>query len=140
MFVNKEILQRVVYAPHSDVHVGKLTLKGQEIYIHPKSRIDLTGSIEIGNFCMIGENTQVFSHDHYHEGREPLLLLQKEKGIQWQDKVIEDDVWIHGAIILYQVTRIPKGTVIGAGAVLTHNPNVEYGIWAGNPATLIGMR
>jgi len=136
----QEILEKyVVYAPHRDIHLGGLRI-GPHTVVSPGARIDITGNVRIGEYCMIGEGTQILTHDHYHEGREPLLLLQKEKGVKWQDKVIEDDVWLHGCIVLYQVTHIPKGTVIGAGAVLTKNPDVEYGIWGGNPATLIGMR
>jgi acetyltransferase-like isoleucine patch superfamily enzyme len=136
----QEILQRyALYVPHLEVHAGQCSV-GHDTVISQHSKIDLTGSVDIGNYCMIGDGAWILTHDHYHEGREPLLLLQKEKGVKWQDKVIEDDVWIHCAVILYQVTRIPKGTVIGAGSILTKNPDVEYGIWGGNPATLIGMR
>ena len=73
-------------------------------------------------------------------GRRPLALVEEEFGVRWQDKYIGADVWIHdGSIILYQVTRIPDGVVIGAGSVLTRNPG-PYEIWAGNPAKKIGRR
>ena len=134
----EELCQRIVYAPHGDIHIGQLYV-GQNCVISSKARIDLTGSVKIGDYCMIGESTQIFTHDHYHEGREPLLLLQKEKGVKWQDKVIGNDVWLHGCIVLHQVTEIPDGVVVGAGSVLTENPG-PYEIWAGNPARKIGER
>jgi len=139
MISQESLLQKVVYASHADIHVGELSI-GAHSVISPGCRIDLTGSVTIGEYCMIGEGTKILSHDHFHEGRTPLLLLQKEKGVKWQDKVIENDVWIHGAIILYQVTHIPRGTVIGAGAILTKNPENEYEIWSGNPAIPIDVR
>jgi acetyltransferase-like isoleucine patch superfamily enzyme len=58
----------------------------------------------------------------------------------WQDKYIGADVWIHdGSIVLYQVTHIPDGVVLGAGSVLTKNPG-PYEIWAGIPAVKIAER
>ncbi|THB78768.1 MAG: hypothetical protein D6B25_03295, partial [Desulfobulbaceae bacterium] len=41
--------------------------------------------------------------------------------------------------VLYQVTEIPDGVVLGAGSILTKNPG-PYEIWAGNPARKIGER
>ncbi len=58
----------------------------------------------------------------------------------FQDKTIGRDVWIHdGSLVLYQVTHIPDGVVLGGGSVLTRNPG-PYEIWAGNPARKIGER
>jgi len=67
-------------------------------------------------------------------------LVEEEFGVRWQDKTIGADVWIHdSAIVLYQVTHIPVGVVIGARSVLTKNPGA-YEIWAGVPARKIGIR
>lgn len=134
-----DVLQRVIYIPHPEVHQGELILDEGEISISPGCFIDLTGSVSIGEYTMIGEGTRILTHDHWHEGRQPLLLLQKEKGVKWQDKRIGRDVWLHNCIVLMQVTEIPDGVVIGAGSVVTKNPG-PYEIWAGNPAICIGRR
>lgn len=134
-----EIVKHCCYAPHAEVHVGVLDLGPGDILISGGCRLDMTGSIYIGEWTMIGAGAKILTHDHYHDGREPLLLLQKEKGVKWFDKVIGKDVWIHESIILAQVTNIPDGVVIGAGSVLTKNPE-PYGIYAGNPAQLIKYR
>jgi len=139
--ITPELLSSVIYGPHTEVHHGNLTIPAESpIYIHPESKIDLTGSVEIGEFCMIGEGTRILTHDHFHEGREPLLVVQERLGVKWKDKVIGRDVWLHGCIVLYQVDSIPDGTVVGAGSVLTKNPESPYGIYAGNPAVRIGER
>lgn len=53
--------------------------------------------------------------------------------------IVEDEVWIgYGAIILSGVT-IGKGSVIAAGAVVTHDIP-PYAIVAGNPAKVIKFR
>jgi acetyltransferase-like isoleucine patch superfamily enzyme len=134
-----ENIAKTCFLPHADIHCGNLVIEGKEISISPGAYFDLTGSIAIGSYCMIGEGTRILTHDHYHEGRRPLLLVQKERGVKWQDKKIGKDVWLHGCTVLYQVTEIPDGVVVGVGAVLTKNPEA-YGIYAGNPARKIGER
>jgi acetyltransferase-like isoleucine patch superfamily enzyme len=75
-----------------------------------------------------------------HAGRQPLLEVEEQHGVMWQDKVIGSDVWVHdNARVLYQVTHIPDGVVVAAGAVLTRNPGT-YEIWGGVPARKIGVR
>lgn len=57
--------------------------------------------------------------------------------IDFQDLVIEDDVWIgHNAIILPSVSKIERGAVIAAGSIVTKNVK-KYSIVAGNPAVEI---
>ncbi len=137
----EEIWKFSCYMPHPDIHTGDLIFGGDNTLISRGAKIDLTGTIRMGDWCMIGEGARILTHDHYHEGRDkPLLLLQQEKGVKWQDKIIGNDVWIHESIILMQVTEIPDGVVIGAGSVVTKNPEVPYGIYCGNPAKLIGER
>ena len=129
-----------LYLPHQEIHQGQFIIHGEHAMISEGARIDITGTIEIGDYCMIGEGTQIWTHDHYHYGREPLLIVQSRLGVIWDNKVIGRDVWLHGCIVLMQVTEIPDGVVVGAGAVLTKNPVHEYTIWAGNPAVMIGER
>ncbi len=145
----EDALGKVVYAPHSDLHRGNLHLSEDcfttpdrycNVVILPTARIDCTANVTIGPWCMIGWDTKILTHDHYHIGRDkPLLLLQEERGVFWSDLVIGSDVWLHGCTILSQVTYIPDGVVVGANAVLTKNPG-PYEIWAGNPARKVGER
>ncbi len=145
-----EALARAVRYPHKHVHKGGLRLNprvfatpGREtnILVSRFALLDCTGTIELGPWCNIAARCRIYTHDHIHMGRSrPLLALEEEHGVVWQDKLIGADVWVHdGAIILYQVTCIPDGVVIGAGSVLTRNPG-PYEIWAGNPARKIGER
>jgi acetyltransferase-like isoleucine patch superfamily enzyme len=135
--------------PHKHVHKGLLIIS-PEVYQTPGREtnlvisrfalLDCTGSIHIGPWCNIGPRTRIYTHDTIHLGKRPLMQLEEEFGVLWQDKYIGADVWIHdGAIVLYQVTHIPDGFVLGAGSILTRNPG-PYEIWAGNPAKKIGTR
>ncbi|MDW7771571.1 MAG: acyltransferase [Desulfobulbaceae bacterium] len=141
----KECLRR----PHGNMHHGKLYLSpdcfatpGMEtnLCISRFSILDCTGSIHLGPWCMIGARSRIYTHDHIHDGLNPLLGQQERYGVVWQDKYIGRDVWIHeNVLVLYQVTIIPDGVVIGAGAVLTKNPG-PFEIWAGVPARKIADR
>ena len=142
-------IKEAVKYPHKHVHKGELIISpevfstpGREtnLVISRFARIDCTGSIHIGPWCNIGHRARIYTHDTIHLGRRPLALIEEKFGIQWQDKYIGTDVWIHdSAIVLYQVTHIPDGVVLGAGSVLTKNPG-PYEIWAGVPARKIGVR
>ena len=144
-----EALDQAVRHPHKHVHRGELILSpevyasaGREtnIQVSRFALLDCTGSIQLGPWCSISARSRIYTHDHIHLGTRPLLELEEELGVVWQDKLIGADVWIHdGALVLYQVTHIPDGVVIGAGSVLTKNPG-PYEIWAGNPAQKIGER
>ena len=142
-------LEQAVRHPHGHVHKGKLILhpavfgdpdRETNILVSRFALLDCTGSIELGPWCNISARCRIYTHDHIHLGCRPLLAVEEEHGVLWQDKKIGADVWIHdGTIVLYQVTHIPDGVVIGAGSVLTKNPG-PYEIWAGNPARKIGTR
>ncbi|HIP40407.1 MAG TPA: acyltransferase [Desulfocapsa sulfexigens] len=135
--------------PHSEINKGRLLLSpdifntpGHEtnIIISRFSILDNTGSIHIGPWCMIGARARIYTHDHMHRPQKHLHTVEEQHGILWQDKYIGEDVWIHdAAIVLYQVTVLPDGFVLGAGSVLTKNPGA-YEIWAGVPARKIGNR
>jgi acetyltransferase-like isoleucine patch superfamily enzyme len=149
--LSEELFQKRVaaagYFPHAEIHRGSLFIHpdaampdgGFNIMLHPGVVLDLTANITIGAWCMIGMGTRIDTHAHFSDGREILQLVQREKGIMYQPKKIGRDVWINGARILYQVTEIPDGVVIGAGAVLTKNPG-PYEKWAGVPARKVGER
>ena len=138
-------LNKVLRVPHSQFVKGDFALLGANVeggfntYISSVCMIDVSDKVTIGADCMIGHGTQIYTHDHFHDGRKPLLKVQKEKGVKHSPLVIGNDVWLHGCMVLNQVTMIPDGVVVGAGAVLTKNPG-PYEICAGNPAKKIGER
>ncbi|MFP4475599.1 MAG: acyltransferase [Desulfatibacillaceae bacterium] len=146
----EQAIEQASHRPHGDVHKGRVILspgvfttpdRETNVAISRFAYFDCTANIHIGAWCMIGARARFYTHDHVHLGRKrPLLELQEQYGVLYQDKVIGEDVWIHDAArVLYQVTEIPDGVVVGAGAVLTKNPG-PYEIWGGVPAKKIGER
>lgn len=144
-----QALGTAVRYPHGEVRKGRFIISPEayetpgrqtNLVISRFALIDCTGSIQVGPWCNIGARSRIYTHEHLHAGKRPLLQLTETYGVLWQDKLIGADVWINdGAMVLYQVTCIPDGVVLGAGSILTRNPG-PYEIWAGNPARKIGKR
>ena len=92
--------------------------------------------IIIGDNCLISYNVHIRTDMHNYSNKNELINKQ---GHREADIVIVDDVWIgYGAQIMAGV-RVCKGSVIAAGAVLTHSTN-EYEVWGGVPAKKIKDR
>lgn len=95
--------------------------------------------IQIGDYVMMGNNVTIFSSSHNFD-RTDIPMIRQGSTSRKNPFIIEDDVWIgQGVIVLPKVTRIAKGTIIGAGSVVTKD-FPEYSIIAGNPARLIRKR
>lgn len=108
---------------------------GNNVYIG--HRVYLACDLDIGNDVLIASNVAFVGGDHRFNIKGKKI---KESGRDIFVKiVIENDVWIgHGAIILKNL-KIGKGSIIGAGSVLTKDVE-PYSIYAGNPAKFIRKR
>jgi acetyltransferase-like isoleucine patch superfamily enzyme len=139
----KTLFEKILKYPHSDIHRGELrvdlSIPSEAARFSRRCIIDLTGSVTIGKWCWIGHGTKIYTHQHYFNSTIPLRLLKEQVGVDWKDKVIGQDVWLYGCVVLMDVTEIPDGVVVGIGSILTQNPG-PYEIWAGNPAKKIGSR
>ena len=147
----KIAVQQAAYVPHKlnngfsfELHSSYVEENNSTLLISPNCRIDLTGGVHVGRYVMISPNVLLLTHNHKHEGIEP-LLLQEEKLPSEEftipiNKTIEDDVWIYESKILANCNYIAKGVIIGIGSVVTKPINEEYSIWAGNPAKKISSR
>lgn len=98
---------------------------------------EVIGKATIGKNVLMGPEVVLYAQNHKFKDKNMLICDQgydKEKGV-----VIEDDVWIGRRVIILPGVTIKKGTVIGAGAIVTKT-FPEYSIIAGNPAKVIGNR
>lgn len=109
------------------------------VYLHPSVYIDNTGDLTIGKGVSIARNARIYTHKN-PRGKNTIVQDVADNTVKVIPKVIEEDVEIcDGAIVLAGCTRIGKGAIIGAGAVVTKDvPPGEC--WAGNPAKRIKMR
>ena len=114
---------------------------GHDIEIGDKSGIGaynkIPNNIRIGNYVMMGPDICIFSSNHRFDD---ITLPMCEQGIQESlPTIIEDDVWIGARVIMTPGRYVRKGTIVGAGAVLTKDYD-EYSIVGGNPAKLLKSR
>ncbi len=89
--------------------------------------------IVIGDNCMISYNVHIRTTYHNYKSR---IVPMKQQGMRESDIIIEDNCWIgYGAQIMSGVT-VHKGSVVGAGAVVTKDvpPNTCVG---GVPARVL---
>lgn len=107
----------------------------------------MPGPLIIGRYCSIANTVRSAPINHPFDAitTHPVLYERRfgvvDEDIYYDDpQVIEDDVWIgHHAIILPGCRRIGRGSVIGAGAIVTRDVP-PYAIVAGNPARVLRQR
>lgn len=94
------------------------------------------GSIVIGDHVTIGQMVNVQAGNHIYEDRN---LRIDQQGVRYKGIVIEDDCWIGAQAVIVDGVTIGQGSVIGAGAVVTHSIP-PYSVAVGNPARVIKER
>ncbi len=107
---------------------------GESIGINVNCILIGWGGIEIGNNTLLGPNVQIYSitHDYTKTG------AGFRKGIP-QKVIIGDNCWIGGGTLIMPGIKIGKGSVVGAGSVVTKDipDNV---IAYGNPCKITKNR
>ncbi|KAH7466001.1 hypothetical protein KRP22_014984 [Phytophthora ramorum] len=87
--------------------------------------------ITIGDRVLIAPNVQLYTASH------PLDPEVRSSGIEVGKPItIEDDVWIGGNAVVVPGVTIGRGSVIGAGSVVTKDVPPMC-VYAGNPAKFI---
>lgn len=130
-----------VYIADGWIFTYENVLIGDDVYIGPNAVFQSTyGKILIGNHVMFGPGVNIHGGSHKINEIGRLLKHSSEKQIGDDGIVIiEDDCWIGAnAIILSNVT-ISKGTVIGAGSIVTKDIP-PYTIYTGVPNQKIRER
>ncbi len=130
------------------IKVGKGTKIGTKVYVGLGKNISIgnycqinsnirLSNVIIGDYVMIARNTIFSGAMHEYSSKDVPMVLQGEKAVNITQ--VENDVWIGLNCIILPGINISKGSIIGAGAVVTKNTE-PYGIYAGVPAKLIRKR
>jgi len=111
---------------------------GDNVLIGKQCNFYAGSGIKIGDNVMIGNNVSIISNDHEFKNKSRPMKLQ-HLHYEKTPVVIEDDVLMGDKAIILKKVRVSRGSIVGAGAVVTKNVP-EYTIVGGNPAKIIGTR
>ncbi len=97
----------------------------------------ISTNVKIGKDVMMGPDCMILTQNH---GMDDLTIpMWKQPFTAPRPVVIEDDVWIGGKVIILPGVKIGRGSVIGAGSVVTKDIS-PYSIAVGNPAKVVKKR
>jgi acetyltransferase-like isoleucine patch superfamily enzyme len=108
---------------------------GENTYIGPYTC--LSGDlIKIGKSCLIASQSGLYASNHVFEDTSKPI---KEQGFIYKGIIIEDDCWIGNGVRVLDGVTIGRGSVVGAGAVVTKDIP-PYSIAVGVPAKIVDKR
>ena len=109
---------------------------GDRVGIGEYSHIGGQGGVVIGNDVLLGPGVRIFSENHRFYSTD---FPMRQQGEERAAVTIEDDCWIGAGVTILAGVRIGAQTVIGAGAVVTHDlppRSVAFGV----PARVAAVR
>ena len=124
-----------------NVNIEKGAVFSKHVKLGDNSGIGIRCQIEnyvtIGNDVMMGPDCVVLTANHMFDRVD---IPMRQQGYTCPKPVsIGDDVWIGTKVIILPGVKIGRGSIIGAGSVVTHDVEA-FSIVAGNPAKLIKKR
>jgi len=95
------------------------------------------GRVSIGENCAIAPNCTIIGANHNFQRTD---IPIKQQGVSNRGGIaIEEDVWIGANCVVLDGVTIGKGSVIGAGSIVTRDIP-PYSIAVGNPCKVIKYR
>jgi acetyltransferase-like isoleucine patch superfamily enzyme len=120
----------VIFAYGGKVEIGE----GSEIY--GDCRIYAHADVKIGRDVILARESAIMTTKHIFDDPEKTI---KEQGQTYEGVVIEDDVWLGYRAVVLPGAKIGRGSVIGAGAVVSGDvPPMSIAV--GVPARVIRKR
>lgn len=109
------------------VHIGENVLIDDFTFIMAHEKISIGKNVTIASFCFITD------FNHQYKKKNVSVLHQ---GYDTKPVTIKNNVWIGTHVIILPGVTIGEGSVVGAGAVVTHTIP-DNSIAVGNPAKVI---
>lgn len=97
----------------------------------------ISNHVTIGKNVMMGPDCMIFTSNHVFKDIE--IPMCQQGFSKPESVVIEDDVWIGARVVILPGVRVGKGSVIGAGSVVTKEIP-PYTVVGGNPAHILKRR
>ena len=114
---------------------GKMVI-GSKCRINPYSFLSGGGSLSIGDGVSIAAHTVIVASNHIFSDPNSFIVEQGETRLGVS---IEDDVWLGAGVRVLDGVTIRKGSVVGAGAVVSKSTE-PYDVVVGVPARKIMTR
>lgn len=96
----------------------------------------IRGKVRIGEHVSIAPNCMIIGANHKFED---ITKPIKTQGVETRGIEIESDVWVGANCVVLDGVTIGKGSIIGAGAVVTKSiPSMSVAV--GNPCRVIKQR
>lgn len=108
----------------------------QRAYLGHRCLLYGHGGIRIGCDVLLANDVQLICGNHTFVRRD--VPIRAQPTVE-QPIVIEDDVWLGASAIVLGGVTVGRGSVVGAGAVVTHDLP-PYSIARGVPARIVGVR
>lgn len=128
---NVQIKPGVVLRPETGlIYVGNNVVINHYTVIHAK------GGLEISDWTIIGPHCGIYAQNHSFESFDMPITKQPNKGL---GIILMGDNWLGAGCIILDGVTLGKGTIVGAGAVVTKSFPMAKVI-AGNPAKILKNR
>lgn len=95
------------------------------------------GPLVVGRDVMMGPRCCILASSH--DTRSTSVPMNQQGFLPDRVVVIEDDVWIGANVTVLPGRTIGRGSIVGAGAVVTRDVP-PYTVVGGNPATVVAQR
>ena len=135
-----EIGKHTFVNPNSQLVPENMYLDDYVVIQDNTNFISLNGKLYVKKYSVISSGCIIVPSPHVLKVGVPFYLnAQYHIGDVNKDIVIEEDCWIGAGAILLPGVTIRRGTVVGAGAVVTKD-TLPYSVVAGVPAKLIATK
>ncbi|MBR1821166.1 MAG: acyltransferase [Clostridia bacterium] len=96
--------------------LGAGLVMGAHSSIGPYGYVGCSGKITIGANVMFGPKCSLFAENHVFSDSEATI---KSQGVKQKGITVEDDCWIGSNVVILDGVTIGRGSVIGAGTLVT---------------------
>ena len=125
-----ERIDKIDHARFSrSLSIGDYSGIGKDTYV--------PSDVTIGKYCMLGPEIVFYTNNHNTDRIDIPMCQQGFKSPR--PIVIEDDCWIGRRVIILPGVTIGRGSIIGAGAVVSKSIP-PYSVAVGNPARVVKSR
>ncbi len=113
------------------IECGERVSFGDNVFINADFMVLGSGRITVGNNVLIGPGARFYTPNHSLD-----IELRRAGWELGLPITLEDDVWLGGSVVICPGVTIGRGSVVGAGSVVTKDvpPGV---VVAGNPARVV---